>query len=225
MEKLKDKRVIIAIVIAIAIIGLIVLLFVLNGGSTDLGKTSANLNQKNNDISYSITKSDEYIIVIAKNSTGKAINNIKAFFTLYDESNNVISDTDYENSITLYPNELTCFSYYLGKNNRCDHANVEFTYEQAKSDEISSYEGLKYVGLKDTKENYIYPQISTGNEVKSSHMAFEAVFYKNNQPVYCAADDEYQMDENKTMSLMIGLPKDADGNIMEYDRFELFVVD
>ena len=47
MEKLKDKRVIIGIVIAVAIIVLIVLLFVLNGGSTDLGKTSANLNKKN----------------------------------------------------------------------------------------------------------------------------------------------------------------------------------
>ena len=119
MKKLNSKKVLILIAIVVVIV-LIVVLFMLGGGNTGLGKTKASLSKKNNNISYSVeTIENDEIVVIAKNTTGKSINNIKANFIFYDESNNEIEREENENEITLDQNEITCFNNNYSRDSYC----------------------------------------------------------------------------------------------------------
>ena len=221
---MKNKKVMYGIV-GVIILVIAILLFT-KSSKVKLGETKANLKNKNNNISYYANTTQNYpLVIIAKNTTGRDIKNLKATVTFYDSSNNLLYTGADDNDIILKKNEITALTISKNlaiENDEIDHYTVEFSYDNKEGDSV--YSGLTCKKTyKENDKNRV--EVECGKDIENSHRAIAMVYFKGNKIVYYAADDVYSLKENKTSEFNYSLPKDSSGNLIKYDRYELFIVD
>lgn len=227
--KLTKKELLIIIssgILALTILITIALVSIYN--KVELGKTRLKLKENNNNISYYAQK-DEYsnINLIVRNNTNKTISRLSVTITFYDSNNSLLAtNTDYIDNI-LIPDETTIMQCNDYTTEEYDHYNIAFSYTEVNEAEKVNYSGLKYRKgvIKEDSPDYLSISFKANKKEQNFNtVVICTVFYKDKKIIGFSSNNVYSVENGSLYEIKPRLPEDSSGNKLDYDYYELFVV-
>ena len=227
LDFFKNKKVIIAVVVAILIIAVIVTIFLVT-------RKKVKFKGESNGIKYSANMNENAeVFVVMKNKTGKAISKLNLTVSFYDANGNELKKRTKETSVGYLKNGEISFENVdanLANANDAASYKVEINPEFYEGeDKQSKYEKIEIGDIvmpkkDETKVNNCSVKIKnvSGDKINSACFIV-AYFNKKGLPVGYEANNVFILEKDEEKELQFLEPTDSDGNKIDYKFCQIYI--